>query len=100
MSADSPTIAQGETHVLVRYWAGARAAAGVAEDRLPVTGPVSLADVRTLAVAARDGSERLAAVLATCSALVGDAPAGRRDPADVVVVPGQTVEFLPPFAGG
>jgi molybdopterin synthase sulfur carrier subunit len=31
--------------VTVRYWASARAAAGVETDELPVTGPLSLADV-------------------------------------------------------
>jgi plastocyanin len=39
-------------------------------------------------------------VLSTCSVLVGDRPAATHDPATVTVRPGDTVEFLPPFAGG
>jgi molybdopterin converting factor small subunit len=39
-------------------------------------------------------------VLGVCSVLVGDRPVGSRDPATVRLVPGDTVEFLPPFAGG
>jgi hypothetical protein len=39
-------------------------------------------------------------VLASCSVLVGDRPVSTLDPALVVVRPGETVEFLPPFAGG
>jgi hypothetical protein len=42
----------------------------------------------------------LAEVLAVCSALVGDLPVGSADPGEVIVRPGETVEFLPPFAGG
>jgi molybdopterin converting factor small subunit len=85
--------------VTVRYWASARAAAGVASDAIAVDGPVSLADLRDHAVALHPGT-RLEAVLGACSVLVGDRPVGSLDPADVVVEPGQTVEFLPPFAGG
>jgi sulfur-carrier protein len=32
--------------------------------------------------------------------LVGERPVGGRDPSAVVVRPGETVELLPPFAGG
>lgn len=84
--------------VTVRYWAGARAAAGVDRDELEVDGPTTLADVVRRVVTAHPG--RLEGVLAVCSALVGDRPVGTRAPADVVVRPGDTVEFLPPFAGG
>jgi len=43
---------------------------------------------------------RLPGVLEVCSVLVGDRPVGTAEPADVRVEPGQTVELLPPFAGG
>jgi sulfur-carrier protein len=86
--------------VTVRYWASARAAAGVAEEVLPVSGAVSLAEVRQRALALHPDAARLADVLGVCSVLVGDEPVGLRDLADVVVAPGQSVEFLPPFAGG
>jgi sulfur-carrier protein len=36
----------------------------------------------------------------TCSILVGDTPVGAREPATITLHPGDTVEFLPPFAGG
>jgi molybdopterin synthase sulfur carrier subunit len=85
--------------VTVRYWASARAAAGVASDDVPVEGPVTLTDLRERAVALHPEA-RLAAVLAVCSVLVGDRPVGSQDPGSVEVRPGETVEFLPPFAGG
>jgi molybdopterin converting factor small subunit len=85
--------------ITVRYWASARAAAGVASDDLPVTEALTLTDVVRRAVALHPGS-RLPGVLEVCSVLVGDAPVKSRRPDDVVVRPGQTVEFLPPFAGG
>jgi len=86
-------------HVTVHYWAAARSAAGVASDELAVAGPVSLAEVRDLAVGLHPGT-RLPDVLKICSVLVGDRPVATQDPEQVVVQPGQTVEFLPPFAGG
>jgi molybdopterin converting factor small subunit len=85
--------------VIVRYWASARSAAGVEADELAVEGPVSLAEVTQQVLALHRGS-RLSEVIAVCSVLIGDRPAGTRDPAQVVVEPGSTVEFLPPFAGG
>jgi molybdopterin converting factor small subunit len=92
-------LPMGEATVTVRYWASARAAAGVAADDLAVDGPLSLADLRERAAALHpDGG--LSAVLGVCSVLVGDRPVGSQDPAGVTVRPGETVEFLPPFAGG
>ena len=85
--------------ITVRYWASARAAAGVATDDLPVTGSLTLTDVVRRASALHPGT-RLPGVLEACSVLVGDQPVKSRDPAAVVVRPGQIVEFLPPFAGG
>lgn len=99
MTGAATGSAAGET-IRVRYWAAARAAAGTGEDRLPVDAPVTLAEVRDSALALHPDADRLSSVLGVCSALVDDAPAGTSDPAEVVVRPGQTVEFLPPFAGG
>jgi molybdopterin synthase sulfur carrier subunit len=91
-----------ETQVIrVRYWAAARAAAGTAQDEVAVDGPITLAALRAELVrrsAATGG--RLGPVLAVCSVLVGERPVGSSDPEEVVVPPGATVEFLPPFAGG
>jgi len=89
-----------ETQVIrIRYWAAARAAAGVAEEELPVEGPVRLGELVGRLVA-RHGDSRLREVIAACSVLLGEQPVGSRDPDDVVVAPGTSVEFLPPFAGG
>lgn len=87
-------------HVRLRYWASARAAAGVEDDVLEVAGPVTLASLRDRAGELHAGSDRFASVLETCSVLVGDRPVGSEDPETVRVEPGETVEFLPPFAGG
>jgi sulfur-carrier protein len=88
-----------ETAVTVHYWAGARAAAGVASEDFPVDGPLTLADLVRRVVAAHPGPD-LERVVGACSVLVGDQPVGTRDPESVVVRPGEVVELLPPFAGG
>lgn len=86
--------------VTVRYWASARAAAGVESDVLPVEARTTLADVLAAAGALHADRPRLADVLGVCSVLVGDRPIGSADPAQVALRPGDTVELLPPFAGG
>lgn len=88
-----------ETGITARYWAGARSAAGVNEDVFEVTGPVTLADVVRLVLAAHPGPQA-ARTIGVCSVLLGDQPVSSADAAGVVVPPGSTVEFLPPFAGG
>jgi molybdopterin synthase sulfur carrier subunit len=102
-TADIPgegeTVSSAGASVTLRYWAAAKAAAGVAEDTVPVSGSTTLADLRDRAVALHPGT-RLEAVLGVCSVLVGDRPVGSQDPGSVQVSPGDTVEFLPPFAGG
>ena len=91
---------ESETHVIrVHYWASARSAAGVSGDDLPVDGPITLAEVLSRAIALHPGT-RLPDVLAICSTLIGDRPVNAEDPGDVLVSPGSSVEFLPPFAGG
>jgi len=97
MSTERPDVRSPEMAVTVRYWAGARAAAGTSEDVFEVDGPVTLADVVRRVLEAHPGA---AAVVGVCSVLVGDQPVGAREPEDVAVAPGSTVELLPPFAGG
>lgn len=82
--------------VTVRYWAAAKAAAGVPEERLEVAG--SLASVLD-AVRAAHGEE-LARVLGRCSYLVDEVSPGRTAHGDVPVADGSVVDVLPPFAGG
>ena len=86
--------------VTVRYWAAARAAAGVESDQVPVSPGTTLADVLTAVRTLHADRARLADVLSVCSVLVGDRPVGSREPGDVALEPGDTVELLPPFAGG
>jgi len=76
--------------VTVRYWAGARAATGVASD---VVGGSTVADVVAAAVALHPALEPVAAV---ATFLVN----GSASPRDRAVPAGATVEVLPPFAGG
>ena len=85
--------------VTVRYWAGARAAAGTAEDDFAVDGDVTLAHLVSL-VLERHPDDRMARTVAVCSVLLGDRPVRSQDPASVLVEPGSVVELLPPFAGG
>jgi len=85
--------------VTVRYWAGARAAAGTAEDTFEVAGELRLSDVVAL-VLGRHPDDRMARTVAVCSVLLGDQPVRSQDPATVRVLPGTVVELLPPFAGG
>jgi molybdopterin converting factor small subunit len=89
---------EGET-VTVRYWAGARAAAGTAEDTFAVDGGLTL-DVLVERVLERHPGEQMARTVAVCSVLLGDQPVRTQDPASVVVAAGSVVELLPPFAGG
>ena len=99
MSA-SPDQMTNVGYVTLRYWASARAAAGTDSDALEVSGPVALAELVRRAREAHGDSPRFAQVLSCCSMMVGDRPVTTDDPASVVVQPGATVEFLPPFAGG
>jgi molybdopterin converting factor small subunit len=86
--------------ISIRYWAGARAAAGTPEDHVEVTEAVSLADLIDHVIALHPDRPRLPATLQACSTLVGDRPSSAQPAAEVMVAPGESVEFLPPFAGG
>ena len=81
--------------VTVRYWAAAKAAAGIAEEPF---------DAATLTEALAEVRERhpgeLARVLLRCSFLVDGDPVGTRGHETVRLAEGGTVEVLPPFAGG
>ncbi|EST21625.1 hypothetical protein N566_27335 [Streptomycetaceae bacterium MP113-05] len=80
----------------IRYWAAAKAAAGLAEEAY---------EARTLgealdAARARHTGPDFARVLGRCSVLVDGAAVGRRPHDSVELADGGTVEVLPPFAGG
>ncbi len=79
----------------LRYWAAARAAAGVAQEQ---TSAGTLAEALLLARSVRD--DRFASVLSVCSFVVDGQPVGARDHAAVRLPGGGLVDVLPPFAGG
>jgi molybdopterin synthase sulfur carrier subunit len=87
----------GGARVTVRYWAAARAAAGLAQEEL--TGG-TVADVLEAARERHADQPRFASVLGICSVLLGDRPLGSRNLAEVAVRDGDMLEVLPPFAGG
>lgn len=102
MSHASDPERSRETAITVRYWAGARAAAGTAEDVIEAdatTGELTLADVVARVLELHPG-DQMARTVGVCSVLLGDRPVGTQDPAQVVVRAGEVVELLPPFAGG
>lgn len=79
--------------LLVRYWAGARAAAGTAEEYVPLPDDATVADV----VAALDASHPdLRPVLEVASLLLDGRAARREEPVGAAT----SLEVLPPFAGG
>jgi sulfur-carrier protein len=81
------------TALTVRYFAGARAAAGHAEEVLPAGR--SLDDL-TAELVRRHG-DRLAAVLRVASFLVNGVTCHDRE---APLPAGATIDVLPPFAGG
>ncbi len=81
----------------MRYWAAARAAAGISEESVPAG---TLAEVLAEVSRRHRDSDRFDDVVDSCSILVGETPVGSRPHDDVRLDPGDTVELLPPFAGG
>jgi molybdopterin converting factor small subunit len=80
---------------VLRYWAAAKEAAGVAEETVAAQ---TLAEALS---AARDAHPvRFSTVLSRCSFIVDGDPVGGRDHTGVVVRPDSLVDVLPPFAGG
>ncbi len=100
MGLSDGTNATGADTVTVRFWAAARAAAGTAEESLEVPGPLTVGELLERVLAAHQGAPALARVLGVCSVMVDGRQVRTGDPGRHVVLPGQAVEFLPPFAGG
>jgi len=88
-----PTRPAGRALVQVRLFAGARAAAGTAQESVTVDGDALVADVLELAVGAHPG---LARVLPACSFLLDGVSARPEQP----VGDATTLDVLPPFSGG
>ncbi|MDQ1684001.1 MAG: sulfur-carrier protein [Frankiaceae bacterium] len=79
----------------LRFWAAAKAAAGIAEEEYDAS---NLAEA--LAAAQSSHGEPLARVIARSTFVVDGAPVGGRAHDSVVLTDGGTIEVLPPFAGG
>jgi molybdopterin synthase sulfur carrier subunit len=83
------------TTITVRYFAAARAAAGIEADKVQVSSAATVADLLD-AVRAEHGPE-LTRVLARCSYLLDEvAVRDQRTP----VAGATSLDVLPPFAGG
>ncbi len=83
--------------VTIRYWAAAKAAAGMPEESVEA---LTLADALNAAVAGRKSGSRLPEVLARSSFLVDAVPVGRAARESILLDDGAVIEVLPPFAGG
>ena len=81
--------------VTVRYFAGARAAAGIPDERVPLPEGGTVADVLAL-VTARHGTA-LSRVLEGSSLLLDEVAVRDRS---LRAPAGATLDVLPPFAGG
>ncbi len=86
--------------VTLRYWAAAKDAAGLAEEKVEAD---TLAAALEACLAGRRGDSdpaRLRTVIASSSFLVNGHPVGTRPPESVDLPDDSIVEVLPPFAGG
>jgi molybdopterin converting factor small subunit len=83
------------TRVTVRYFAGARAAAGVQDESVELPGEPTVADALS-AVRDRHGAALARVLTASSFLLDGVAVRDRSAP----VPPGALLDVLPPFAGG
>lgn len=84
----------GHVNVTVRYFAGAKAAAGLSEETVDVPGQATVAELVGVLIE-RHGS-RLTQVLAASTFLIDEVAGGREHP----LRDGIQVDVLPPFAGG
>jgi molybdopterin synthase sulfur carrier subunit len=78
----------------IRYWAAAKAVAGIAEE------PYAASTLAEVLVSARAAHPDLGKILDRSSYVVDGAPVGGRKHETVELTDGGTVEVLPPFAGG
>jgi molybdopterin synthase sulfur carrier subunit len=79
----------------IRYWAAAKAAAGVDSEPYEAATLGAALD----AARARHGDD-FARVISVCSFVIDGDPTGTRPHDEVKLPDGGTVEVLPPFAGG
>jgi molybdopterin converting factor small subunit len=95
--------------VTLRYWAAAKDAAGVAEEKVEAETLAAALAAGLAAVSDRPGansdrpganSDRLRLVMARSAFLIDSQPAGTRPPESIRLSAGSVIEVLPPFAGG
>jgi molybdopterin synthase sulfur carrier subunit len=98
-SLETPTRRVGasgaDVTATVRYFAGAKAAAGVAGEAVTLPAGTTVTDL--VAAIAADHGEALTRVLAASSLLLDGLAVHERT---VPLPDGSTVDVLPPFAGG
>jgi sulfur-carrier protein len=83
--------------VMIRYWAAAKDAAGLAEESVAAA---TLAEALNAVVASRAPDKRLHDVLERSSVLIDGTRASRANAEDIALPDGAVIEVLPPFAGG
>jgi molybdopterin synthase sulfur carrier subunit len=88
--------------VTLRYWAAAKEAAGLAEEKVEAHTLAAAIAAGLAAARSRPGGhgDRLELVMARSSYLVNGEPAGTRAHEAVLLPDDALVEVLPPFAGG
>jgi sulfur-carrier protein len=91
--AQTPSI-EASTGVTVRFWAAARAAAGVETTVVAAGGLTGVID------AVQRKYPNLSVLLPRCSLLLDGVAVGREDVGSTSAPTGSTLEILPPFAGG
>ncbi|SFS56425.1 MoaD/ThiS family protein [Saccharopolyspora flava] len=96
VSEQSAGPAEDAVSVQVRYFAGARAAAGVPEETVLLTGAApTVSDA--IAAALNQHDEKLAKVMPACSFLLDGVAVRDRGTS---IPANATLDVLPPFAGG
>ncbi|HEX6449612.1 MAG TPA: MoaD/ThiS family protein [Trebonia sp.] len=83
--------------VMIRYWAAAKDAAGLAEESVAAA---TLAEALGVVVASRAPDARLRDVLERSSILINGTRASRVNAEEIALPDGAVIEVLPPFAGG
>jgi sulfur-carrier protein len=88
--------------VTLRYWAAAKEAAGVPEEKVEADTLATALEEGLLAAEDRrgDNADRLRLVMARSSFLIDGEPVGTRAPESILLPDDAVVEVLPPFAGG
>lgn len=86
--------------VTVRYWAAAKQAAGIAEEKVSATTLAEALDAVLTVHGSVPAAAAFASVLTRSSFLVDGAPVGSRAADGVLLADAAVIEVLPPFAGG